>query len=150
MSIKSIKVVGDSTVLDFQDEIFDVESFPGMTTEQYIREQLDLIIDELIMEDHIVYSFGTNDFGNFTRNKNLVELYNKLPRGKITTTFILPANSTKYLVEAICWEFGNQIIIVNHLLKNLLSSEYRIHPTRNECRLIKDKIIEDINSQIQK
>jgi len=81
-------IIGDSTVLKFpEDEIFTVNSYPGMTLLQYLRTYNDLQEDE----DIIIYSFGTNDYGMGEDENSIMANYQKLKKGTKFTFIVVPA-----------------------------------------------------------
>lgn len=80
-------IIGDSTIKDLEgSDEYTINYYPGITLKNYLDKYNNLQESE----DIIIYSLGTNDYCNSSSLNEIIDNYEKLKRGNVSTYIIIP------------------------------------------------------------
>lgn len=134
-------VVGDSTVKYFiEDDNYTVNSYPGLTLREYLETYNSFMDDE----DIIVYSFGTNDHGNFEDEDTILHNFTLLKKGNLLT-FIVVGPTFSHEFYDKCRNLPDNFEVIDTFM-----SSTDIHVSPELLRDLKNEITHRVNEKMKK
>jgi hypothetical protein len=138
----SMIVIGDSLIAKLDKNKFIVNTYPGISLNEYLIKYNELkSVDDISEEDIVVYSFGINDLNNGIPSEEVISGYNKLKHGKATTFIIIPPFQNHDFIDQCERILSEDFEFIYAFTENYRACD-GLHPSKESLSKLEDELLE--------